>query len=357
MLRGERKFPYEFRALAKSGNIVWVMESVTEIHYRGKPAILGNSVDITEIKQAMQEVEERKSMETSILQAIPHTVVGFQDRHIIFVNESVETVFGWRPEEIIGQSSKVFYRSIEDYEEIGSTVYHALQSQKKWALDFICRHKDGHDIMCRLNASVVGGDLTKKRIVVCFEDLTEKLKGDYEKKNLEAQLQQAQKMEAIGTLAGGIAHDFNNILGAILGNLELALLDVETDTRVRRYLERGLKASERAVELVKQILTFSRQGEQELQPLVVNPVIKEVIKLLRATLSASIEIRQDISYEQHAVIADPTQIHQIIMNLCTNAAHAMREGTGILGVGLSRVDIGTGKTLPRANYRPDRILN
>jgi PAS domain-containing protein len=104
------------------------MESVTEIHYRGKPAILGNSVDITEIKQAMQEVEERKSMETSILQAIPHTVVGFQDRHIIFVNESVETVFGWRPEEIIGQSSKVFYRSIEDYEEIGSTVYHALQS-------------------------------------------------------------------------------------------------------------------------------------------------------------------------------------------------------------------------------------
>lgn len=339
MLRGERNAPYEFRVLTKNKNIRWIMESIIPIHFKGKPALLGNSTDFTEFKEAVQKVKEHESIETSILDAIPHPVVGLHNRCIIFANNAVESVFGWSTEELIGKKSRIFYRSDEEYEEIGKVAYHTLANQRTWSSEFFCRHRDGHDIICRLNAAIIGGDLKDRKIVVVYEDITQKKQAENEKKNLEAQLGQAQKMEAIGTLAGGIAHDFNNILGAVLGNIELALLDLEKDNHLRRYLERTLKASERAVDLVKQILTFSRQGEKELRPLIVNPVIKEAMKLLRATLPAKIEIRQNISYDKYVVIADPTQIHQVIMNLCTNAAHAMRKTGGILEIGLSHTNI------------------
>jgi PAS domain S-box-containing protein len=339
MLRGERKIPYEFRVVTKDKKIRWIMESIMPIHYKGTPALLGNSTDFTEYKEAMKKVEEHESIETSILEAIPHPVVGLHNRCVIFANNAVKSVFGWRPEELIGKNTRILYRNQEEYEEIGEVVYNALKSQRTWSSEFYCRHMNGHDIICRMNASGIDSDLNERRVVVVYEDITEKKQAENEKKILEAQLGQAQKMEAIGTLAGGIAHDFNNILGAVLGNIELALLEIKKDSHLRRYLERTLKAIERAVDLVRQILTFSRQGEHERRPLIINPVIKEAMKLLRATLPAKIEIRQNVSYDKYIVIVDPTQIHQVIMNLCTNAAHAMRETGGILEISLSHIDI------------------
>lgn len=164
-------------------------------------------------------------------------------------------------------------------------------------------------------------------------------RADKEKRDLEYQLRQAQKMEAIGTLAGGIAHDFNNILSPIIGYSEMIIDDVENSSPIKGKIEQILMAAVRAKELVRHILTFSRQTEQELMPLELHPVVKESLALLRASIPSTIEIRQKIDTSCPPVLADPTQIHQIVMNLCTNAYHAMRDKGGVLGVEMCEVTL------------------
>jgi PAS domain S-box-containing protein len=171
-------------------------------------------------------------------------------------------------------------------------------------------------------------------------------------KKLETQLLQAQKMEAIGTLAGGIAHDFNNILTSVLGYTQLALGDVDKDSQAERDLEEVIRAGRRARDLVSQILTFSRQTRQECKPLNLGPIIKEGLKLLRASIPATIEIRQDILNTEANVLAEPTQIHQILINLCTNAAHAMTEKGGILEVTLSKTNLDPGFVAKHPELKP-----
>jgi PAS domain S-box-containing protein len=175
---------------------------------------------------------------------------------------------------------------------------------------------------------------------------------DLEKESLriQAQLQQAQKMEAIGTLAGGIAHDFNNILSAVIGYTEIALADVAEGTSQHKNMQEVLKAGSRARDLVKQILTFSRQTEQELKPVQINQIVAETLRLLRASLPTTVKIGQDIQSDS-AAMADPTQIHQVIMNLCTNAAHAMRLKGGHLKLDLSDVALG-GSFIEQHPYLP-----
>jgi len=159
-----------------------------------------------------------------------------------------------------------------------------------------------------------------------------------EAKRLEEQLVQAQKMEAVGTLAGGIAHDFNNILAAILGYAELANLDLARDSKASKSIQQCIQATQRAKELVKQILAFSRQGKQERRVLNLRPLIREGLKLLRSSLPSTIDIQEKMAGDAGLVAADPTQVHQILMNLCTNSAHAMNERGGVLEIGLENVD-------------------
>ncbi len=143
--------------------------------------------------------------------------------------------------------------------------------------------------------------------------------------DLEAQLRQSQKMEAIGVLAAGIAHDFNNILAAVLGYTQLAMLDEDKNSKIAGHLEQVEKASLRARDLVQHILTFSRQTESVPRPLKLDVVLDEVLKLLCASLPRSIDFRSRVEPLAHPVLADSSQIHQVVMNLCTNAMHAMRE--------------------------------
>jgi nitrogen-specific signal transduction histidine kinase/CheY-like chemotaxis protein len=155
-----------------------------------------------------------------------------------------------------------------------------------------------------------------------------------EREELEQRLQQAHKMEAIGTLAGGIAHDFNNILTAIVGFTEVGLLHSNPDTPDHERFEEILKAANRAADLVRQILTFSRQQSQERKPVQLSVIVKEVIKFIRATLPTSIDIRPIFADDDSLILADATQIHQIILNLCTNAHHAMPAEGGRITVSL-----------------------
>ena len=169
--------------------------------------------------------------------------------------------------------------------------------------------------------------------------------------NSEKQLQQVMKLQAIGTLAGGIAHDFNNILFPIVGYTELTMDDVPEGSQARQNLDEVLKAANRAKELVQQILTFSRQSSQERRPLKVQYLIKEATKLLRATIPSSIEIECNIDESCGPIKGDPTQIHQIIMNLCTNAYHALQETGGKLEVSLKEIYISYEQSLDRVGMK------
>ncbi len=170
-------------------------------------------------------------------------------------------------------------------------------------------------------------------------DISDHMKTEEAKQELEFQLLQTQKMEAIGTLAGGIAHDFNNILSAIIGFTEMSLMDVPPEFGVTANLEKVLQAGGRARDLVKQILTFSRQGQMDPKPIHLQPIIKEALKLLRASLPTTLEMDAIIE-PVGTVMADPTQIHQLIMNLCTNARDAMENVEGTLTVILEPVVMG-----------------
>jgi signal transduction histidine kinase/CheY-like chemotaxis protein len=172
----------------------------------------------------------------------------------------------------------------------------------------------------------------------------------------ERQLQQVLKIQAIGTLAGGIAHDFNNILFPIVGYTELTMDEVPDDSVAHNNLEEVLKAAHRAKDLVQQILTFSRQSGQERKPVEVHSIIEEALKLLRASIPASIEIIHKIDDDCHPVMGDATQIHQVIMNLCTNAYQAMQDKGGTLEINLSEVDVGYEETVEKIGMQPGKHL-
>ncbi|MDR3557401.1 MAG: response regulator [Syntrophobacteraceae bacterium] len=180
-----------------------------------------------------------------------------------------------------------------------------------------------------------------RRSLGYIRDITETRRSEEERTRVETQLRQAQKMEALGTLAGGIAHDFNNILGIISGYSEMAQADAADPALVREDLHEVLKAADRAKSLVRQILAFSRSSEQEKRPVQVGLIVREALKMLRATLPATIEVKYNIT-SRAVVLADPTQVHQVLMNLCTNSAHALGSAPGVLEVDLADVRLEPG---------------
>ena len=183
------------------------------------------------------------------------------------------------------------------------------------------------------NASVYKDETGKVMgIFAAARDITENVK-------LEKEFRQAQKMQAIGTLAGGIAHDFNNIIAGIIGFTEMALEDVTVENPIHRRLELVLKGAYRGRDLVKQILAFSRKGEHEKKPVSMNHIFNDALPLIRASLPSTIEIRKNIITKDDIIFADQTLIHQVILNLCANAAYAMRDKGGILEIILADENI------------------
>lgn len=189
----------------------------------------------------------------------------------------------------------------------------------------------------------------KSQFAVLFTDITAR-------KKMEERLHQSQKMEAIGTLAGGIAHDFNNILGAIIGYADMAADDLPEESRSHECITQILKAGDRARNLVAQILAFSRRHDAERKPLAVVPAVKEIIKLLRATLPSTIRIEQNLQSKDAVILGDVTQLHQILMNLCANAEHAMREKGGTLSIGLRRIAVSEKGFLPDESLEDGEYL-
>jgi PAS domain S-box-containing protein len=252
-----------------------------------------------------------------------------EDFRIIEANERAEESYGFTNEELL----QLNLRNLQSPEE------QAIFDRQKSRLDgrFGIVYETWHKRKDGTRFPVENGFHTievegKKFYQSIIHDLSER-------KKLESQLLQAQKMEAIGTLAGGIAHDFNNILAIIMGYAQLISWDIPEGSKVSKGLNEVLKASRRARDLVQQILTFSRRSSQERKPVEIGPIVKETLKLLKATLPSTIEIRQRLESNSDVIETDPSQIHQVLMNLCTNAAYAMRENGGILEVSLGEVDL------------------
>jgi len=229
LLHRERTSPHEFRIITKDGQIRWIMETVTFILHKERRAVLGNSMDITEQIEARERLAKLEALEASILEAIPHAVIGLQDRRVIFANDGVEHVFGWRAEELIGATTRVFYRSDRDWEAIARELYSTLEAQRTHSIEFPCRRKDGTDIECLVSASRTGESLQERRIVITYEDITERKRAKdelersrQEMRNLSAHLQSVREKERTR-----IARELHDELGQLLTalNTDIILLN------------------------------------------------------------------------------------------------------------------------------------
>ncbi len=267
------------------------------------------------------------------------TYYGMHMGQIVNVNEQACLNLGYSREELCRMT--VFDIDPNFSPDIWSEHLANLREVKSRNIESLHRHKNGNVFPVQILINVMTYEDGEFHVAF-VQDITDRKDAQKEAKRLEEALVKAQKMEAIGTLAGGIAHDFNNILSAVIGYSELCLPQVAADAPVHRYLQQILAAGLRARDLVQQILTFSRKDDREFRPLQIAPLVKEVLKLLRSSLSATIEISLHIDPDLDPILADPTQIHQIVMNLCTNAAHAMDAEGGRLNVNISQVWLSEG---------------
>ena len=334
----------EYRCRGKDGTYRWIRAKARMIERGpgGEPVLMiGNHEDISDRKQSEEALTRLKE---AVLQASEAIIITSPDGIITFANPAFESITGYLSNETVGQNPRILKSGRHD-QAFYAKLWNTVLSGQRWSGRIVNRRKDGRLYTAECSISPVkdqNGHIVN--FVWVTRDITTELQ-------LEEKLSHAQKMEAIGTLAGGIAHDFNNILVAITGYTEMAMDDNPPEVR-NHCLQNALKGAERAKNLVRQILTFSRQTGQERKPLDMKPLLKEAVKFLRASIPATIEIQQSMTNDPCNILADPTQMHQIIMNLCTNAVHAMKKAGGILKVELVALEGTDGEILPHPDLKP-----
>jgi PAS domain S-box-containing protein len=295
----------------------------------------------SELKKNLVEVIQAETKYRTILESILEGLFETDlEGNLTFINESICSITGDAREEVIGSNCRRFLEA-EVFQQICSDVKAVHKTEEHTEIgDVTIMTKDGSQRSIELSIYGIrdqSGSPTGFRGVV--RDVTERLKEEKERQRLEGQLYQLQKMEAIATLAGGIAHDFNNVLGVILGYTDLLLLDARGDANLCSQLNEVMNAAKRARDLTRQILTFSRQAEPELRPVRITGIVEETVRFLRASVPTTVEIRHRIETAADIVSCDPTKIYQVVMNLGTNAAHAMSKHGGVLEISLNSLDI------------------
>ena len=319
----------------------------------------GIARDITERKLAEKALSESEEKYKQLVNHAPTGIfrVDFNTGKLISVNDVISEYTGYTKEELLNMSALDFLTEESQKHFLDRLNRLVNGRQIPRTVEYRAKAKDGHEFWILLDARYEYDKNGKpKGATVVAHDITDRKQAEEEKLRLEDQLQQVQKMEAIGTLAGGIAHDFNNILSVIIGYTELVLMNGNVDGEVRQNLKEIFNASKHARDMVKQILAFSRQSKQERKPIQASHIVKEALKLLRASLPTTIKIQQKIEKNTGVIKADPTQFHQVLMNLCTNAAHAMHEKDGVLKISLGNIDLDQKDTARHPELKPGPYL-
>jgi len=330
---------FEIEMARTDGSLVTI--EISAAAYPELGYLEGVIVDITKRKQAEDALRESERKYSILVQESPDAIISLDKTgNLLSFNPAAIRISGFSAEEVMGKHFAKF--GILAKQSIPKALKEfalVLAGIERPPFELTIMRKDKSYLFMEANPRLIKHKGEKAWIQVTLRDITDRKLIEAEKKRLETQLQQSQKMESIGTLAGGIAHDFNNILYSIMGYTELSLDDTEKGTRLHDNLQEILIAAQRARDLVKQILTFSSQADQTLKPLKVQLVVREAVKLIRSSLPSTIEITQNISNTCGFVMADATQIHQVALNLLTNAYQAMDHEGGKLDVTLKEVDL------------------
>ena len=332
---------FDYRMIAADGRVVWLQDRVTVQVVDGKAvALRGVMVDITERKRAEAAMRGSEERFRTLADSAPMMVWSDDaDRRCDFVNQRWIDFTGRDLEQLprVGWADLVHP---DDRTALVTMHGRAFETRQPFEMDHRFRRADGeYRWVSTHGVPRLEADGTFSGLIGTTVDITDRRRAEETRQRLEAQLRQSQKMEAMGTLAGGIAHDFNNILAAIGGNLELVGMDLEGDHRAQESLNEVRRAVRRAGELVQRILTFSRPEIHEQEPTSLAPVVVEAVRLLRSLIPAGIDLSCTIAASLPDVMANPSQVHQVIVNLATNAWQAMDGGPGRIAIRLDTMAV------------------
>ena len=360
LIKGEMPPTYEYQIIHKDGEMRWMHQRNTLVRNDNNEPIAIEAIvtDISPRKQMEAELKESEEKFRQLVENI-HEIFWIRDvehQSIRYVSPMFEKVFKISAEKVYRDPDIVDNLILQEDLDLVRKARNDQITQGK-STDIVYRVRvDGEVRWIRSKGFPVRDENgTTVRVVGVAEDITLAKQAEAERKELEAQLIHTQKMEAIGTLAGGIAHDFNNILSSIIGFTEISLDDLEPGSTLHQNLSEVFSAGRRAKELVQQILTLAKRSEDEIRPIKLSRITHEALSLIRATIPANIEIIQTISTESR-ILAPAAQIHQVLMNLLTNAAQAMEEDGGVLEVALTDVMLEQTPVADTAAFTPGNYL-
>ena len=321
---------------------------------------------IKKLDQKVRQLEKEKERLAKSEQKYRHLVEALREHYFFYTHDTngVFTYISPSITNVLGYTQEEFQRHYSEYQtdsfinqDVERHTDLSIKGVKQPPYEIEVYHKKGQVHRLEVTEEPV---LDKHGQVIAVEgiahDISKRILAEKELVKAQERLQQSQKMEAIGTLAGGIAHDFNNILTAIVGYTEITQLDLPEGSKSWQNLQQVRNATSRATELVKQILTFSRQAEKEKKPVLLQTLTKEALKLLRSSIPTTIEIKESIDSNCDAILANPTQMHQILMNLCTNAYYAMRKKGGVLAVSLAEINVSPDNHIANLDLKPGKHL-
>jgi two-component system, cell cycle sensor histidine kinase and response regulator CckA len=300
--------------------------------------ISGMIVDITERKQAEEKLKQSEARLRTLFETMPLGIGLVQDHKIQWHNEATSRMLGYSREELQRKNIRMLYESDKEFDRVEKAINTLETGRRTAELETRWVRKDGSVVDCHIRHALMNPESKDRVVLAMVEDITERKKAEEEKRKLETQFNQAQKMEAVGVLAGGVAHDFNNILTSIIGNAELALMDLDKDTSVYGNINEIQKAGHSAAALTRQLLAFSRKGLIRPEVLDFNQLLLNFEKMLRRIIGEDIELVTAYAPDFWQVEADPGQMEQVIMNLAVNARDAMPKG-GKLTIETANVEL------------------